>query len=112
MASPLLKLPAELRNMLWEYTLTSDTGTLRYDLVTKRFGVLRIGAGLSTTCRSISAEKLYTPIRWDTLVFALASWTDGNLRVLLSRLEALEHAMQYGLKLDLRIEGLTEINER
>ncbi|KZM19115.1 hypothetical protein ST47_g9733 [Ascochyta rabiei] len=46
MPSPLLELPSELRNMIWEYALTNDTRSLRYNPDTKRFDVSQIGAGL------------------------------------------------------------------
>ncbi|KAF2629250.1 hypothetical protein BU25DRAFT_420128 [Macroventuria anomochaeta] len=103
MTSFLFKLPAELRNMIWNYALTSDTGTLQYNPSTKRFDVSHIGAGLLTTCRSISIETLYTPVRLNTLVFDTGIVGDVDLWVLLARLGRLDQATQYGLRLDLRI---------
>jgi len=72
--SSLLELPAELRNKIWDYTLTSDSKTLQYEPRTKRFDVSRIGAGLLAVCRSTSLETLYAPTR---LEFAgLQQWQD------------------------------------
>lgn len=94
--------------MIWDYALRSDTGTLRYNLCSKRFDVSKIGAGLLTTCRVISSETLYAPVRLNTLVFAIDTMGDVDLWVLLARLEHLEQATQYGLRLDLDIQKVEE----
>lgn len=86
MASLLLKFPAELRNLIWDFALTSDNYTLHYNTDSKRYNVSNIGAGLLTTCRTISAETLYTPLRLNTLVFDVSTITFMDLRILSLRL--------------------------
>ena len=96
--------------MIWEYALTSDNGTLQYSLDTKRFNVSQIGAGLLTTCSSVSAETLYTPLLLNTLVFDVGTVGDVDLWILLARLERLEQATQYRLRLDLKVQKIAEEN--
>ncbi|KAH6638884.1 hypothetical protein C7974DRAFT_122892 [Boeremia exigua] len=103
MSSSLLKLPAELRNKIWNYALMDDTNTLLFNPRTKRFDISSIGAGLLTTCRSISAETMYTPLRLNTLVFSVGTIGDVDMWVLLAKLERLEQAMQSTLRLDLGV---------
>lgn len=55
--------------MIWEYALTSPTGTLRYHPPTGRFDVTSIGAALLTTSYSVALETLYLPLKYNTLVF-------------------------------------------
>ncbi|XPS81005.1 hypothetical protein M3J09_012949 [Ascochyta lentis] len=107
MPSPLLELPFELRRAIWVYALTSETNTLRYNPGTRRFNVSQIGAGLLVTCRSISAETLYMPLRLNKLVFNVGT-KDVDLWVLLAKLERLEQAAQYSLRLRLKIQKLEE----
>jgi hypothetical protein len=102
----LLNLPAELRNEIYDYALTSETGFLQYRTKTKRFDVSCIGAGLLTTCRSISAETLCLPIRLNKLVFDVTTRGNFDVWLLLARLDGLEQAAQYGLGLDLRLQKL------
>ncbi|KAH7349018.1 hypothetical protein BKA66DRAFT_392866, partial [Pyrenochaeta sp. MPI-SDFR-AT-0127] len=71
--SPLLALPAELRQMIWKYALTSPTSTLHYISRTKRFDVSQIGAGLLTTCHFIGTETQYLPIQLNQLVFEMTT---------------------------------------
>ncbi|UPX19942.1 uncharacterized protein EKO05_0010191 [Ascochyta rabiei] len=108
MPSPLLELPSELRNMIWEYALTNDTRSLRYNPDTKRFDVSQIGAGLLVTCRSISLETLHTPICLNTLFFNVGTIGDVDMWLLLAKLERLEQATQCSLRLPPTPQKLAE----
>lgn len=103
MSSALLKLPAELRNQIWQYALASDTRTLRYDSCKRRFDVSNIGAGLLTTCRSICRETLFTPLYLNTLIFSNGIYGNVDMWILLAKLERLEQCMEYSLRLELSI---------
>ena len=59
--------------MIWDYALTNDSGCLQYDASRQRIEVSGIGAGLLTTCRSISTETRHRPVRLNTGVFDLAT---------------------------------------
>lgn len=89
--------------MTWDYALTDDTGTLPYNLDTRRFNMSDIGAELSTTCRSVSLETLYTPLRWNALIFDIIDSRDMDVWILLARLESFMQVMQYELRLGYRI---------
>jgi hypothetical protein len=69
MASPLLSLPPELRYLIYSYALTSPTGTLTFNRVTRRLDVSLIGAGLLTACRPLFEETRYMPLQLNLLVF-------------------------------------------
>lgn len=99
MAPTLLTLPPEIRNMIWDYALSSDSGTLYYDNRIKRFDVPSIGAGLMTTCRSTFNETLFAALRPNTLV--LDNELVGNVEVwvLLARVKTLVKEMQHGVRL-------------
>lgn len=83
MASPLLSLPSELRLLIYEYALTSPTGTLHYCTTKQCFDYSSIGNGLLTTCSTIAHETLYLPLRLNTLVFGYGSnWEDDAVSCL------------------------------
>lgn len=88
----LLTLPAEIRQQIWEYSLTSPTGKLRYDANKKRFDVSKIGAGLLSVSHSLAAETYYLPLQLNTLVVNMSRHDEfqPELEILLSRLRALE----------------------
>lgn len=102
--SPLLKLPAELRNMVYEYAFTTSTGELFYDATKKRFDVTSIGAGLLTTCHSILQEVQYLPLQFNKLVFQMPTPADVDFMVFLARLHRLEEAMGWVLKMVVRFQ--------
>lgn len=67
--SRLLSLPPELRNMIWEFALTSPTGTLEYSPKSHRFEVSPLGVSLLTTCHLTALETQYLPLKLNKLVF-------------------------------------------
>lgn len=105
MSSPLLCLPAELRNIIYEYALTSPDSNLHFDSESKRFDISQIGAGLLTTNRSLYMETRYLPLQLNRLVFVLRH-TSMDLLMLFSRLDELEEEMGWILKRDVRFENL------
>ena len=112
MSSPLLALPAELRNQIYSYALTSPTHTLTFNVQTKRFDVPAIGAGLLTTCRSLSEETRYLPLQLNRLVFEVASSPSVSFMVLLAKLRRLEEDMGWVLKMDVRFFSLEKEEDR
>ncbi|CAO2647149.1 Nn.00g080710.m01.CDS01 [Neocucurbitaria sp. VM-36] len=100
--SPLLSLPAELRQMIWEAALTSPTGSLTYDSSKKRFNVSSIGAGLLTTCHFVALETQYLPLQLNKLVFNMPTPANVDFMVFLARLNRLEAALGWVLRMDVR----------
>jgi hypothetical protein len=108
MSSPLLLLPAELRNLIYSYALTSSTGSLCFNPITRRFDVSPIGAGLLTSCHSVFEETRYLPLQLNRLVFEMqvpSVW----FMVLLAKLNRLEEDMGWIIKMDVKFkEGVGE----
>ena len=104
--SSLLALPAELRNQIYSYALTSPTHTLTFNVQTKRFDVSTIGAGLLTTCGSLFEETRYLPLQLNRLVFEVPSSPSVSFMVLLAKLKRLEEDMGWVLKMDVRFSSL------
>lgn len=104
--SPLLALPAELRNEIWDYALTSPTSTLSFNADTKRFDVSAIGAGLLTTCRLLFEETRYLPLQLNRLVFEVPPSPSVSFMVLLAKLKRLEEDTGWVVKMDVRVRGM------
>jgi hypothetical protein len=101
MSSPLLLLPAELRNRIYFFALTTSTGDLTFNTSRRRFNVSSIGAGLLTTCRSLYSETRYLPLQLNRLVFELPSrcvW----FTPLLTKLNKLEEDMGWIVKMEVK----------
>jgi hypothetical protein len=101
MSSPLLLLPAELRNRIYFFALTTPTGDLTFNTSRRRFNVSSIGAGLLTACRSLYSETRYLPLQSNRLVFELPSrcvWFTH----LLTRLNKLEEDMGWIVKMEVK----------
>jgi hypothetical protein len=99
MSSHLLLLPAELRNRIYFFALTTSTGDLIFNTSQRRFNVSSIGAGLLTTCRSLYSETRYLPLQLNRLVFELPSrcvW----FMPLLDKLNKLEEDMGWIVKME------------
>ncbi|KAH8731986.1 hypothetical protein GQ44DRAFT_271014 [Phaeosphaeriaceae sp. PMI808] len=99
MSSSLESLPAELRNMIWEYACTSSTGILSFDSESRRFDVSQIGAGLLTTCRSLFEETWCLPLQLNRLLFQVPSPSVWFM-VFLAKLNRLEEEMGWVLKME------------
>lgn len=105
--SQLLELPAELRLMIWEYTLTTPDGYLRYDQSRKRFDVSSIGAGLLTVCHSVALETQYLPLQLNRLKFDMLGRENLPFLVLVSKLDSLEIELGWVFRRDVHfLEGL------
>ncbi|KAF1847734.1 uncharacterized protein K460DRAFT_333042 [Cucurbitaria berberidis CBS 394.84] len=109
--SSLLNLPAELRQMIWDHALTSPTGSLTYDTTKNRFDVSSIGAGLLTTCHCVALETQYLPLQLNKLVFDIPTRTNADFMVFLARLNRLEAALGWVLKIDVRFSRKDELAE-
>ncbi|KAH7079459.1 hypothetical protein FB567DRAFT_122706 [Paraphoma chrysanthemicola] len=90
-------LPAEIRNQIYVYALTSPTGSLTFDPLRGRFDVSDIGAGLLITSRSLYEETRYLPLQLNQLV--IDAW---GYMGLLSKLNRLEQDMGWMLRVDVR----------
>jgi hypothetical protein len=102
MPSTLLALPAELRNVIYTYALTSPTSSLTFIPSTRRFDVSTIGAGLLVTCRSLAEETRYLPLQLNKLVFHMPDFSVG-FALFLEKLNELEEEMGWVLRRDVRI---------
>ncbi len=100
--SQLLALPAEIRLIIWEYALTSSTGSLVYDFDKRRFDVSTIGAGILTTCHSMASETLYLPLKLNRLVFDVHTFSNVDFMVFLARLNRLEAELGWVWRTDIR----------
>lgn len=87
--------------MIWNYALTNNSRSLHYNGRMQRFDVSHIGAGLLSTCRSISLETLYIPLRLNVLVFDVDQVGYVDFTMLWVRLEGL--AGSHGFILDVKI---------
>jgi hypothetical protein len=104
--SSLLSLPAELRNLIYTFALTSSTRALTFNASTRRFDVLPIGAGLLTTCSQLFDETRYLPLQLNRLVFEMDAPSVWFM-VLLSKLNRLEEDMGWVVKMDVKFrDGL------
>ena len=90
--------------MIWEYALTSPTGSLTYDTTKNRFDVSTIGAGLLTSCHFVALETLYLPLQLNRLVFDTPTLANANVdfMVFLERLNRLEAALGWVFRIDVR----------
>jgi hypothetical protein len=61
MPSTLLALPAELRNAIYTYALTSPTRSLTFIPSTRRFDVSTIGAGGGNAVPAFATEQIGLP---------------------------------------------------
>lgn len=95
--------------MIYEYALTSPTDALSYDTTKKRFDVSSIGAGLLTTCHFIALETQYMPLQLNKLAFNMPTPANVDFMVFLARLNRLEAAMGWVLKMDVRFQGGREL---
>jgi hypothetical protein len=100
--SPLLSLPAELRNQIYTLALTSPTSTLPFNPTTRRFDVSSIGAGLLSTCSQIFDETRYLPLQLNRLVFDMESPCGVWFMVLLKKVERIEEDMGWVVKMNIR----------
>jgi hypothetical protein len=98
-ASPLLSLPGELRNMIYAYALTAETKLLTYDDRDGRFDVSGIGAGLLQTCHVVSRETMYLPLLLNTLAFGSSTGSGENEERML---KCLGKVINLGWKIELK----------
>jgi hypothetical protein len=103
-SSPFLALPAELRNAIYTFALTTPSGSLTFNPSTRRFDVSSIGAGLLTTCRALFEETQYLPLQLNKLVFEIPV-LHVKLMVLLAKLTRLEEEMGWVVKTDVSVVG-------
>ena len=100
LASRLLALPAELRHIIWEHTMTSSSGSLVYDSHSRRFDVSSIGAGLISTCHHTSQETKFLPLKLNKLVFDMPRLFSVEHLILLERLNRLEEQLHWVLRME------------
>lgn len=76
--SPILRLPGEIRKLIYSYALTSPTSTLAYDASEMRFQADDIGLGLLSSCHAVALETQHLHFKLNTLVFALENSDDAG----------------------------------
>ncbi|KAH4169411.1 hypothetical protein HBI82_054710 [Parastagonospora nodorum] len=86
--SPLLLLPAELRNQIYNYVLASDSIKIVTPRATKRSGysivekATNVIIGISRVCQQITAETISMPCATDTVHFASVNNFEQNAATL------------------------------
>ncbi|EUC47016.1 hypothetical protein COCMIDRAFT_45383, partial [Bipolaris oryzae ATCC 44560] len=64
----LLRLPGEIRNLIYSYALTSPTSSLTYNVSEMRFPLHDIGFGLMSSCHALALETQYLHLKLNRLV--------------------------------------------
>jgi hypothetical protein len=95
-ASPFLRLPGEIRNMIYTYALSSPKGYLRYSKAVARFDVLDIGVGLLIMCYFVAFETLYLPPQLNRLVFEPPTHADFGTIKMIGKLIKLTDEVGWG----------------
>ncbi|XP_014558870.1 hypothetical protein COCVIDRAFT_93474 [Bipolaris victoriae FI3] len=75
----LLRLPGEIRNLIYSYALTSPTSSLIYNASEMRFPLHDIGFGLMSSCHALALETQYQHFKLNRLVFVVNQGTIGNI---------------------------------
>jgi hypothetical protein len=93
--SPLLRLPIEVRHLIFSYALTSPSSSLTYNAADMRFSLCDIGSGLLSSCHALALETQYLHLKLNTLIFVLDRDTgvsERDLKAILTNLERLGDA--------------------
>ena len=75
----LLRLPGEVRNLIYSYALTSPTSSLVYNASEMCFPLHDIGLGLMSSCHALALETQYLHFKLNRLVFVVNQGTTGNI---------------------------------
>jgi hypothetical protein len=109
--SPLLRLPGEIRNLIYFYTLTSPTSALVYNASEMRFETSGIGLGLLSSCHAIALETQHLHFKLNTLLFALGNGEalrDREMTTILRGLARLACAKGWRFQIEIKLrEGDT-----
>lgn len=69
--STLLRLPGEIRNLFYYYTLTSPTSTMVYNALEMRLQTDNIDFVLLSSCHALALETQHLHFKLHTLLFKL-----------------------------------------